>query len=180
MSLCSLTRLMPEEIAFSVHGRPAQMGSKRAFVRNGRAVMANDNSDKLRQWYTAVASTAAEVMRGSAQVVGPVRLSMRFYFKRPKNHYRTGKNSHLKRDDAPAFHSQSPDLDKLIRSTQDALSSVVWRDDSQVCQYGSVSRSWAEDGVEGAEIAIELLEQTEIENREANMAADASEQVPPT
>jgi Holliday junction resolvase RusA-like endonuclease len=169
MSLCSLTRVLPDEVVFSVHGRPAQMGSKRAFVVKGRAVMTNTNSDSLRQWYTAVASTAAGVMRGSAQVTGPVRLSMRFYFKRPKNHYRTGKNANVMKDTAPVFHSQSPDLDKLIRSTQDALSSVVWRDDSQVCQYGNVSRAWSEDGVEGAEIAIELLDSGEIEHRESDM-----------
>lgn len=157
MTLCGLERTTEREIVFTVYGRPAQMGSKRAFVRQGRAVMLNDNSDRLRQWYNAVASKAAEVMHGRQQVTGPVRLSITFLFKRPKGHYGSGKNAANLKDSSPFWHQQKPDLDKLIRSTQDALSSVVWRDDCQVCQFGTMNRQWAMDGVEGADIHIEVL-----------------------
>jgi len=104
-------------------------------------------------------------------VVGPVRVSFLFRFKRPKSHYRTGRNAHILKDDAPQFHTQTPDLDKLIRSTQAALSSVVWRDDSQVCKYGRVEKQWAEDGIEGADVIIELLDDDEVTDREQDMIA---------
>lgn len=163
--LCGLEQASDWLVQFSVHGKPAQMGSKRAFVRNGRAIMANDNSERLKQWYNSVASKAAEVMRGREQITGPVRLSISFHFKRPKSHYGSGSKANIRKPGSPQFHAQSPDLDKLIRCTQDALSAVVWRDDSQVCQYGSVSRIWSDDGVEGAEISVELLDASEIERR---------------
>ena len=35
---------------------------------------------------------------------GAVEISLIFYFKRPKNHYRTGKNSHVLKDNADIWH----------------------------------------------------------------------------
>ena len=46
---------------------------------------------------------------------------MTFFFARPRSHYRTGRNAHLLRDDAPIAPTSAPDLSKLIRSTEDAL-----------------------------------------------------------
>lgn len=144
-------------LTIEVFGRPAQMGSKRAFVRGSRAIMVNDNSDRLRQWYNAVASRAAETMGSAPQFLGPIRLSVEFRFKRPRGHYGSGRNAAMKKPGSPIMHTQKPDLDKLVRSTQDALSAVVWRDDCQVCEYGVVRRVWAEDGREGATIVVEEL-----------------------
>jgi Holliday junction resolvase RusA-like endonuclease len=140
-------------IKLTIYGRPAQMGSKRAFVRAGRAVLVNDNSDRLRQWYNAVASVAAEAMQGAELLGGPVRLTARFYFKRPKSHF----GRHGLKESAPKLHAQKPDLDKLLRLLCDALSSTVYRDDSQIVEYGDVSRRWTTDQ-ERAVVLIELLD----------------------
>lgn len=150
-------------IKFTVIGKPSQVGSKRAFVAgmksgNPRAVMVNDNSERQKQWYNAVAQRAAQEMEMVPQFTGPLRLGVIFFFKRPKSHYYQSKRrfGELK-DDAPKCYYKKPDLDKLMRNLKDALTSVVWRDDAQVCEYGLVRKSWAEDGIECASILIEEI-----------------------
>jgi crossover junction endodeoxyribonuclease RusA len=78
-----------------------------------------------------------------------------FKFPRPKSHYRTGRNAHLLRDDAPEFKMSRPDGEKLERSTYDALTDAgVWRDDAQV-----VDAHWTKvySDSPGAHLVIEAL-----------------------
>lgn len=131
-------------IEFTVYGKPAQMGSKKAFVRGNRAIITDDNSKQRKQWANAVATAAAEAMDGRPLMDGPVSLWVMFYFARPKSHYGSGKNAGVLKDSAPDCHSQSPDLDKLIRCLNDALSGIVFRDDRQVWKLSS-RRMWCDD-----------------------------------
>ncbi len=48
---------------------------------------------------------------------------------RPKAHSR--KDGVLK-DDAPNWHANKPDATKLLRSLEDALTGVLWIDDSRI------------------------------------------------
>lgn len=140
---------------FTVYGKPAQMGSKRAFVRAGRAVMVNDNSDRQRQWYTAVASRAAEEMGDRELLAGPLVVTLRFALARPKGHFGSGRNAGVLKGSAPQHHSQKPDIDKLVRNTLDAMTGVIWRDDAQVCELHA-SREWT-SGQQGATIEVKEL-----------------------
>ena len=71
--------------------------------------------------------------RGRKLIDCPVATSFRFFFERPRSvHYRTGKFSHLLRDDAPLFHTQAPDESKLTRCVEDCLTETVWVDDKLV------------------------------------------------
>ena len=78
----------------------------------------------------------------------PVYMEFRFYFPRPKKHYRTGKFSHLLRDDAknllPCL-SSTADLDNTIKFVKDCLNGLAWHDDCQVTDYGSVQKRYSED-----------------------------------
>ena len=85
-----------------------------------RAVVTNDNP-KTKGWQQIVSEAALAAMPTPTLVDGPVALDVTFYLPRPKA---------LKRKVAP--HTKKPDLDKLIRSVKDALTHIVWRDDSQV------------------------------------------------
>ncbi len=88
---------------------------------------------------------------------------MVFTFARPKSHYRSGKNAHLLRDDAPsapANHS-GPDLSKLARSTEDALTDAgVWVDDGLVTEYARLAKVYVGSGdpeathIPGARIVV--------------------------
>jgi Holliday junction resolvase RusA-like endonuclease len=148
--------------AVRVHGLPAPQGSKR-HVGHGRMV---ESSKHVAPWRDAVRGEAArvvdEIRDGSPWVPydGPLVARMVFTFARPKGHYRTGRNAHLLRDGAPAYPQGPPDLSKLLRSTEDALTDAgVWRDDARVVAYARAAKVWAGEDPEaldrtGALIAV--------------------------
>jgi Holliday junction resolvase RusA-like endonuclease len=144
------------QIMLTVHGRPAQMGSKTAVVRGGRAIVIDANAKNKLQWANAVSTRAAEVMNGSPRLAGPLHLEVIFFFKRPKGHYGSGKNAGILKATAPDRHTQAPDCDKLLRNLMDALSTAVFIDDSQVCRI-TAYRRWADDCGERAEIIVTEL-----------------------
>jgi Holliday junction resolvase RusA-like endonuclease len=122
-------------IAFTVYGKPEPAGSKRAFVKGGRAIVTDDNPNS-RSWKQEVRSKAAEVMFAHNPTLelfdGALSLDLRFYLKRPQSHFGTGRNAGVLKDSAPRFHTTRPDSTKLTRAVEDALTGIVWRDDAQV------------------------------------------------
>jgi len=119
-------------LKFTVYGHPQQMGSKKAFVRGNRAILTDDNSKQRKQWANAVTAAAAEAMGGKTLIDKSVSVRAEFYFARPQSHYGTGRNAGVVKDSAPHAHAQMPDIDKLIRCLLDAMTGVVFRDDSRV------------------------------------------------
>ena len=113
-------------ISFFVPGMPKPGGSKKAFVIGGRARIV-DACAKNKEWRAVVSLCAAEAMIGTPMFDGvPLDVSFTFYLPRPKGHF--GKKG-LK-PNAPPFPLPKPDVLKLARSTEDACSTIVWRDDS--------------------------------------------------
>ena len=99
-----------------------------------------ESSKRLAPWRDAVrASAVAEMARtGATRLVGAVAVSMVFYFDRPRSHYGTGRNAGVLREGAPHAPAVIPDLSKLIRSTEDALTDAgVWEDDARVVELGA-------------------------------------------
>lgn len=129
-------------ITIEVRDRPAPQGSKRFVGRSktGRGIMIESSAAGVGTWREAVkTATLKELENWNAAPLPvfdkgtPVRLDLAFYFDRPGKHYRTGRNSHMLRDDAPDYVVNTPDLSKLIRSTEDALTAAgLWWDDAQV------------------------------------------------
>jgi hypothetical protein len=62
---------------------------------------------------------------------GPLVVLMEFLIKRPQNQYGSKGGVPYLRPDAPEFHTIAPDALKFARSTEDALTKVVWIDDAQ-------------------------------------------------
>jgi Holliday junction resolvase RusA-like endonuclease len=117
-----------EMIGFIAHGVPAPQGSKNQF--------GGESNPRTKPWRAAVTAEAAAAMEGRELFSGPVMVRVVFQFPRPKAHFRTGKNAHLLRDDAPLYFSdKTPDLDKLQRAIGDALTGVVFRDDKQIAWW---------------------------------------------
>jgi len=154
-----------KEITFTVIGRPQQRGSKKVglipqgsngfLMKNGRpVVVARDANENSKAWMDSVKLAAYDAYRGEL-LMGPVEMLVRFYFKRPNSHYGTGKNVIQLKASAPMYHSQSPDLDKLVRCLGDALTGVVYVDDRQVCRTLS-QREWTTT-TERAEVTIREL-----------------------
>jgi Holliday junction resolvase RusA-like endonuclease len=133
-------------IELVVYGVPAPQGSK--------APYGGESNPRTKPWRAAVAAEAAEMMEWHASqasiyrhgFVGPVKVRATFFFPRPKSHYGTGKNATVLKDHAPVFHQSKPDGDKLARAIGDALTGIVFRDDSQIAvwriekRYGDTAR----------------------------------------
>lgn len=119
-------------VAFVVPGVAAPAGSKRGFPRRGGGgVIITDASKRTKPWQAAVAAAAADAMSGPL-LAGPLELCLTFTVPRPAGHFGTGRNAGKVRDSAPALPTVKPDVTKLVRAVEDALTGVVWRDDSQV------------------------------------------------
>ena len=119
-------------VAFKVPGIPSPQGSKKGFIRGKRVVMV-ESSAKVKGFRSTVVDFAEQVMAGNPPLEGPVRLSCLFQIPRPPSHY-TSKRALTKSAPATPGH-QLGDLDKLTRAVCDAMTGIVFKDDSQVSSY---------------------------------------------
>lgn len=139
----------------TVYGTPAPQGSKRVLGRTktGRTIL-GEASDNTAPWRSDVMTAARAVLEGlgwPTPLDRPVRARMVFTFARPRGHYRTGKNSHILRDDAPSrpVGRNLGDLCKLARATEDALTAAgVWADDSLVVDYFRLAKVYCNEDPE--------------------------------
>src|SRR5690606_41988758 len=71
----------------------------------------------------------------------PLAVAMLFTRPRTKRHDRPGRTAHLLKATAPPRPAGAPDLSKLARSTEDALTSAgVWRDDARGVEYRRLAK----------------------------------------
>lgn len=96
---------------FEVIGLPAPQGSKR-HVGNG---IMRESSKNLAPWRDAVAHAARDIAGDSLPLAGPLRLVVHFRFPMPKSRRAAVRAAGW------APKTSAPDLDKLVRSTGDAL-----------------------------------------------------------
>lgn len=116
-------------IHFFVHGRPSPGGSKRyvGHSKAGRAILVDMGGKHTKDWRECVAQ-AARIAHRKPPLDCPLRLKVVFYMKRPGAHF----NKLGLRENAPVWHTNAPDATKLLRSTEDALKGILWRDDCLV------------------------------------------------
>lgn len=120
-------------IAFFVPGTPKTAGSKRAFMRPGmKFPVIVDDCAKGKDWRGDVKRFAVEAYRGEP-LTGPLDVKMLFCMARPKAHFRTGKLAGQLRPDAEVWHERKPDVLKMARAVEDALTGILWVDDAQIC-----------------------------------------------
>lgn len=135
-------------VSFFVPGIPAPGGSKR-HIGGGRMI---DASKRNRPWRTAVAEFGMKAWNDACAANGwsidptaiPLAVVFHFTMPRPKAHYRS--NGEVK-PNAPRFHSHAPDATKLVRSTEDALTGIVWRDDGQIARQSAAKHYGERPGV---------------------------------
>ncbi len=118
-----------------VPGVPVQKGSHKAWVPPG-ASYANitDDSPNTKPWQAYVRFCVSQKWRGPPSVK-PCQLTCVFFFPRPKNHYYHRKSGDVLRDDAPTHKTSKPDLGKLERPIEDAMTGIAYVDDSQVVRH---------------------------------------------
>lgn len=146
-------------VSFFVPGEPKTAGSKRAFMPRGwsRPIIVDD-CKKGKDWRGDVKRFAAEAFDGEALLDGPLNVSLTFTMRRPKHHYRS--NGQLK-ENAPALHTSKPDVLKMARAVEDALTGVIWKDDSQIAVECLTKRYGEKPGcqVTITAIGVAVLEQ---------------------
>lgn len=133
-------------VSFHVAGVPQPGGSKR-HVGNGIII---DSNPKAKDWKQLVAFHAARAC--PAPLDGPLALTITFLRQRPKVHYR--RDGRIKPGALHEFPTTKPDLTKLLRSTEDALKGIAWRDDSQVCDMVMRKRYVREGEAPGALVTV--------------------------
>ena len=119
-------------VRLRVVGVPVPQGSMRAFVVRGRPILTSTSRD-LKGWRATIAQ-AMQTQRTGPQLTIPVRLSLTFFVPKPKSAPKKKQTWPVKR----------PDMDKLVRAVFDALSRVLYGDDSQVVHL-SAAKVWATD-----------------------------------
>lgn len=132
-------------VEFTVYGEAKPGGSKRAFKHpsTGNIVVTDMSGKGGREWRNAVAGAARDVVGPAAPLYDEALvLELRFFRPRPKGHH--GARGLL--PSAPAHLTTRPDLLKLARSVEDALTGVLYRDDSLIVEerlskhYGEPAR----------------------------------------
>lgn len=112
---------------FMVYGTPAPQGSKKfvGMTKTGRGILA-ESSKKVRPWRQDVKAAALEARGDVAPIDGPVRVRMVFTMPKP--------GSAPKR--RTTYPCRMPDLSKLARSTEDAITEAgIWTDDARIVEY---------------------------------------------
>lgn len=119
-------------IRFDVAGAPAPKGSARAVSRGGRGVLVPSgsavNARKLASWKADLVDVAKRSARATPWFE-PVAIAIVFRFAARKGDLDS--KGRPKRSSSP-YVAVKPDVDKLLRSSFDALTAagVVWSDDA--------------------------------------------------
>lgn len=143
---------MTATLSVRVIGNPAPQGSKSAFVdATGRARLLEGRTTGQRTkhgaWRAAVfAAFIEQYGPASTPIAEPVAVTVVFWMPRP----RTGPNS----KPSVILHAVNPDLDKLCRSTLDAIvSSGHLADDRYIVRLSAMKR-YADERPPGASIIV--------------------------
>lgn len=129
----------------SKHARPIFKGRGAAKVFTGKVVNVESSKSGVDAWRGDVRTACLTAWAGQAPLDGPLVLEVEFIRKRPAG---------APKSYTPDANTQ-PDLSKLVRSTEDAITSAgVWADDGRVVRTVSSKRCAEIGEVPGAHIRI--------------------------
>jgi Holliday junction resolvase RusA-like endonuclease len=139
----------PRSVYFTVVGHPQPAGSKRAFPNKGGGVSVVDDNPKAKSWQAEVSVAAIQAMIDAELEMfeGPCGMAVIFTLVRPKGHFGTGKNAGVLKESAPPYPIVKPDTTKLLRGVEDAMTTIVYRDDSQVVEQAVSKHYGTPEGV---------------------------------
>lgn len=143
------------ELSFVVHGTPIPQGSMKGFAfrrKTGKlgVAMTSDNP-KTRPWKDSVKAAAIEAW-DDRPTDDAVSLTIEFAFMPPASNRHPHKTT-------------KPDIDKLARAVMDALTGVVYRDDSQVVAVSA--RKVFTFGSPGVTVRVETIANEKVSAKEA-------------
>lgn len=147
-------------IELVVYGSPAPQGSKK-FVgtsKAGRGLMV-ESSKKVKPWRMDV-KAAAETARAGLQAAldGPLIVSMVFTLPKPTSSPKRRRT----------WADKKPDVSKLARSTEDAITDAgLWVDDARVVEYSRLAKVFSGEDPDsldapGVRVRIQRADQMEL------------------
>ena len=156
-----------------VRGRPAPQGSKKGFAtfagsgadRQVTGIRQVEMSPHVKTWRGDVKDAAEKLTKADGYTLldGPLRVRMVFTVHKPKNRPKRRRT----------WPDSMPDLSKLCRATEDALTAAgVWKDDARVVEYARLAKVFpGEDPdslpVPGVRIWVEQVTEEGLANGEA-------------
>lgn len=155
------------KIEFWVPGIPRPGGSKRAFPirkKDGTFIKMGvaDANPKVKEWRSDVINACQKVFSGPP-LMGPLKFEVIFVLPYRMKDFKTGRNAWMLKDCAPKYCMTKPDGLKLRRSTEDALTGILYRDDAQIVDghdkkiYGFKPGAMIlVEGLEGKEISSKM------------------------
>lgn len=143
-------------ISFAVRGIPAPQGSKsfKGLSKAGRAIL-TESSKKVRPWRQDVKAAAEALIErmGLAPIDGPVIVRMVFTLPKPASAPKRRRT----------YPMRTPDLSKLARSTEDALTDAgIWTDDARVIEYARLAKVFPGEDAHAMPVPGVLIEITEV------------------
>lgn len=137
-----------------VYGSPAPQGSKKfvGLAKSGRGILA-ESSKKVRPWRQDVKAEALAIRGDAMPIDGPVRVRMVFTMPKPSSAPKRKRT----------YPCKMPDLSKLARSTEDALTEAgIWKDDARVVEYDRLAKVYPGEDPEsldapGVRIVVEAI-----------------------
>jgi hypothetical protein len=143
------------DFRFYVEGLPATQGSKQFVDRH----YCRDSCKRLEPWRKQVGVMARLGCPWHVPIAERrFDLGMVFVLPRPAGHFGTGRNRWILKESAPKDPIVVPDLIKMARAVEDAMSGIVYKDDCQVCEYREFRKRYAMVGEKmGVEVSVWLL-----------------------
>ncbi|KAF1008977.1 MAG: hypothetical protein GAK28_00609 [Luteibacter sp.] len=141
---------MAAVIEIVAYGTPGPQGSKRHL---GGGVMV-ESSKKVKPWRQDVKAAALEARAGATPIDAPVVCRMVFTLPKPTSAPKRRRT----------WPMRTPDLSKLARSTEDALTEAgIWRDDARLVEYERLAKVYPGEDPEaldapGVRIVLRALE----------------------
>lgn len=130
-------------LRFTVFGTAKASGSKRAFkLKNSSRIVVTDANKGAKPWKNLVAQEAGRHVNGAGLLRTPLDVHFAFYVARPKGHF-TSKGALSAEGRRKSVPTKKPDVLKLARAVEDALTGVVYYDDAQIVTE-RIEKRWGE------------------------------------
>lgn len=131
-------------VFIEIRGEPIAQGRPRAFRRGSFIGMYDPK--KSSTWKDSIRMQA--INQKAEMLDGALKMEVRFFLSRPKSLPKKVRH-----------HVKKPDIDNLLKSVKDALKSICYHDDSQICLVVASKEYVSEQRKPGVAILI-----TEIDN----------------
>lgn len=133
-----------------VYGSPAPQGSKKFVGMKGGRGKLVESSNRVKPWRQDVKAAALAVRDGAAPLDGPLVMRMVFTLPKPSSAPKRRRT----------YPMRKPDLSKLVRSTEDALTDAgLIADDARIVEYERLAKVYPGEDPEALEapgVRIEL------------------------